>query len=256
MVNLSLDWAPAVAFTYLLIFARVGTMLMLMPALGEQTIPMRMRLSFALALTLVFYPLLQDVIPPMTERLDALLGLLMHELAVGFIIGGIVRITVMATQVAGAIIAFQVGLSGAMAADPTQQGMQAAVFGSFLSFLGVTLIFATDLHHMALAAVFESYEIFTPTTPLIAGDAMQLVLRTLASAFSVGVQMSAPFIVFGLVFNLGAGILARLMPQLQVYFILMPANILAGLILFALLLMMMMGWYLTSFENHLAMWRG
>jgi flagellar biosynthetic protein FliR len=68
--------------------------------------------------------------------------------------------------------------------------------------------------------------------------------------------MAAPFIVFGLVFNLGAGILARLMPALQVYFILMPANILAGLILFALLLMMMMGWYLSAFENHLAMWRG
>ncbi|RYE60880.1 MAG: flagellar type III secretion system protein FliR, partial [Hyphomicrobiales bacterium] len=64
------------------------------------------------------------------------------------------------------------------------------------------------------------------------------------------------FIVFGLVFNLGAGILSRLMPALQVYFILMPANILAGLILFALLLTMMMGWYLTAFENHLAMWRG
>jgi flagellar biosynthesis protein FliR len=52
------------------------------------------------------------------------------------------------------------------------------------------------------------------------------------------------------------GVLARLMPQLQVYFILMPANILAGLVLFALLLTMMMGWYLTAFENHLAMLRG
>ena len=98
--------------------------------------------------------------------------------------------------------------------------------------------------------------IATPTDPLMFEDAMQMAVRTVAGAFSVGVQMSAPFIVFGLVFNLGAGILARLMPQLQVYFILTPANIIVGLLLFAILLAMMMGWYLTSFESHLAMWRG
>lgn len=256
MLNVSLDWAPAAAFTYLILFARIGAMLMLLPALGEQTIPARLRLAFALVFTFVLFPLLSTIMPPMPADLAGMVGLLFHEVAVGLIIGGIVRITTMATQVAGAIVAFQTGLSGAMATDPTQQGMQSAVFASFLSFLGITLIFATDLHHMALAAIYDSYDVFLPTMPIMSEDAMQLALRTLSGAFSVGVQMSAPFIVFGLVFNLGAGILARLMPQLQVYFILMPANILAGLILFGLLLMMMMGWYLSAFENHLAMWRG
>lgn len=256
MFTLNLDWAPAAAFTYLILFCRIGTMLMLLPALGEDTIPMRLRLAFAVLFTSVLYPLLFDVIPAMPAALAGMVGVIFHEIAVGLIIGGIVRITVMATQVAGAIVAFQTGLSGAMAADPTQQGMQSAVFASFLSFLGITLIFATDLHHMALAAIYDSYAVFAPDMPIMSEDAMQLAIRTVAGAFSVGVQMSAPFIVFGLVFNLGAGILARLMPALQVYFILMPANILAGLILFALLLVMMMGWYLTAFENHLAMWRG
>jgi flagellar biosynthetic protein FliR len=255
-VTLSLDWLPATAFTYLLLFSRIGTMMMLMPALGEQTIPMRMRLSFALAFTVVVFPLLQDIMPSMPTDLSGLVGLIVHEIAIGLMIGAIIRITVMATQVAGAIIAFQTGLSGALAADPTQSGMQAAVFASFLSFLGITLIFATDLHHVALAAIYESYQVFSLAEPLMIEDAMQLAVRTVSGAFTVGVQMSAPFIVFGLVFNLGAGLLARLMPQLQVYFILMPANIIVGLLLFAILLVMMMGWYLTSFENHLAMWRG
>jgi flagellar biosynthesis protein FliR len=255
-VTLSLDWLPATAFAYIILFVRIGSMLMLLPALGEQTIPARMRLGFALAFTLVVFPLLSEIIPAMPPDLGGMVGLMFHELAVGLIIGGIVRITVMATQVAGAIIAFQVGLSGALASDPTQAGVQSAIFASFLSFLGVTLIFATDLHHMALAAVYDSYMVFSPTDPLMFEDAMQLAVRTVAGAFSVGVQMSAPFIVFGLVFNLGAGILARLMPQLQVYFILMPANIIVGLVLFAILIMMMMGWYLSAFEDHLAMWRG
>jgi flagellar biosynthetic protein FliR len=256
MLSLNLDWAPAAAFTYMILFARIAAMLMLLPALGEDTIPARLRLAFAVMLTLVLYPLLREVIPAMPIDLGGIVGLLFHELAVGLIIGAIIRLTTMATQIAGSIVAFQSGLSGAMASDPTQQGMQSAVFTSFLSFLAITLIFATDLHHMALAAIYDSYSVFSPTAPLMAEDAMQLALRTVAGAFSVGVQMASPFIVFGLVFNLGAGILARLMPALQVYFVLMPANILAGLTLFALLLMMMMGWYLSAFENHLAMWRG
>ncbi len=256
MFTLNLDWAPSAAFTYLILFARIGAMLMLMPALGEDTIPARIRLAFAVLFTTILYPLLTDVIPAMPDDIPGMVGILLHELAVGLIIGGIIRVTTMATQIAGAVVAFQIGLSGAMSADPTQQGMQSAVFTSFLSYLGITLIFATDLHHVALAAIYDSYSVFSPTMPVMSDDAMQLMLRTVAGAFSVGVQMSAPFIVFGLVFNLGAGILSRLMPALQVYFILMPANILGGLILFALLLMMMMGWYLTSFENHLAMWRG
>ena len=255
-MTVGLDWLPNTAFLYLLLFSRIGAILMLMPALGEDMIPMRMRLSFALAFTLVVYPLLSPNLPAMPADFMAIVGLIFHELAIGIMLGAIVRITVMATQVAGAIIAFQAGLSAAMAADPTQVGVQGAVFGSFLSFLGMVLIFATDLHHVALAATYDSYTIFPLDAPLMFDDAAQLAIRTVGETFSVGVQMAAPFIVFGLVFNLGAGILARLMPALQVFFLLMPANIILGLVLFAVLLAMMMGWSLSHFEAHLAMWRG
>jgi flagellar biosynthetic protein FliR len=255
-VTVGLDWLPNTAFLYLLLFTRIGAILMLMPALGEDMIPARMRLSFALAFTLVVYPLLSPNLPTMPEDVMAVVGLIFHELAVGLILGAIARLTVSATQVAGAIIAFQVGLSTAMAADPTQTGIQGAIFGSFLSFLGMVLIFATDLHHLALAATYDSYMVFPLDAPLMFDDAAQMAIQTVAKAFSIGIQMSAPFIVFGLVFNLGAGILARLMPALQVFFLLMPANIFAGLALFALLLTMMMGLYLSAFENHLTMWRG
>lgn len=88
------------------------------------------------------------------------------------------------------------------------------------------------------------------------GDAAQTAIQSASSAFVIGVQMSAPFIVLGLVFYLGMGILARMMPQLQIFFLAMPATIWVGLILFALLLVMMMGWYLTHFEGELAMLRG
>ena len=255
-MTVGLAWLPQTAFIYMLLFSRIGAILMLMPALGEQMIPARMRLSFALAFTLVLYPLLSSLMPVMPADPLAIIGLIFHELAIGLMLGAIARITVMATQVAGAVIAFQSGLSVAQTADPTQGGIQGAVFGSFLSFVGITLIFATDLHHVALAATYDSYMVFTIQSPVMFDDAAQLAISTVAHAFTIGIQMSAPFIVFGLVFNLGAGILARLMPQMQVFFVLMPANIIAGLVLFAMLLTMMMGWYLSAYEQHLAMWRG
>jgi len=253
---ISLNWLPEAAFLYLLIFARVGTMLMLIPALGEQIIPARMRLSFALAFSLVLYPILTPELPPLPADLLQMVLLLFHELAVGLILGALSRIVVMGTQVAGSVIAFQTGLSVAQAADPTNGGIQGAIIGSFLSFLGITLIFATDLHHVALAAIHDSYLIFSPTTPLMFDDAAQMAIQVVSGAFVIGVQMAAPFIVFGLVFYLGIGVLARLMPQLQVFFIAMPATISLGLILLALLLTMMMGWYLMHFESEMAMLRG
>jgi flagellar biosynthesis protein FliR len=225
----SLNWLPEAGFLYLLIFARVGTMLMLIPALGEQIIPARMRLGFALAFTLVLYPLLSSTLPGLPADILGVVVLLLHELAVGLILGALSRLIVMGTQIAGSIIAFQTGLSVAQSADPTNGGIQGAIVGSFLSFLGIALIFATDLHHVALSAIHDSYMIFSP---------------------------AAPFIVFGLVFYLGIGVLARLMPQLQVFFIAMPATITVGLILLALLLTMMMSWYLMHFENEMAVLRG
>jgi flagellar biosynthetic protein FliR len=251
-MTVSLNWLPAVAFSFLLIFARVGTLLMLIPALGEPTIPARLRLTFGLALTLVLYPLLAASLPKLPTDLGALGLLMLHEIAVGLILGGITRLIVMATDVAGAIIAFQTGLSVAQTANPNEPGVQGVVVGNFLSLLGITLIFATDLHHLALAAIVDSYKMITPTDPLMVSDALQMALKTLTEGFIVGVQMAAPFIVFGLVFNVGLGILARLMPALQVYFLSMPGNIMVGLLLFAFLLTMTMGWYLTHVQASLA----
>lgn len=255
-MTVNVNWLPETAYIFLLIFARVGTMLMLIPALGEAMIPARLRLSFALALSLVLYPMLSTEVPSIPADVFGIVTLLFHELIIGLILGGIARLVVMATQVAGSIIAYQAGLSFAQSADPTQGGVQGALIGGFLSFLGVALIFATDLHHVALAAIYDSYMIFTPTSPLMWGDALQMAIDAFSAAFVIGVQMSAPFIVFGLVFYLGLGILNRLMPQLQVFFIAMPASIAVGLLLFALLLAMMMGWYLMHFEGQLAILRG
>lgn len=256
-MNFSLNWLPETAYLYLMVFGRVGTMLMLMPAIGEGMIPARMRLTFALMFSLVLFPMVSNTLPRFSpDNLLPAVSVLFHELAVGFILGGIARLIVSAAQTAGSIIAYQTGLSSAVASDPSQNGIQGALVGSFLSLLGLTLIFATDMHYLILSAIYDSYTVFAPSAPLMFGDAAELAIETTASAFVIGVQMSAPFIVFGLVFYLGLGLLARLMPQVQVFFVAMPANIGIGLLLLAMLLTMMMSWYLNHIEQHFQMLRG
>lgn len=253
---MTVSWGPDIAYYFFLVFARLGTIMMLLPALGEQAIPSRLRLTFALAFAFILYPLVLPQLGPVPDTVAGLAAALGHELAVGFILGGLLRLILTATQVAGAVIAYQMGLSMAQTSDPTQPGVQGAIVGNFLALLGVTLIFATDMHHMLLAGVYESYAYFPPDAPLMLGDAADMAVRIVAQAFMVGVQMSAPLLVFGLVFYLGLGILGKLMPQIQVFFMAMPANIIIGLILFALLLTLMMGLYMTHLENHFSLFLG
>ena len=229
---------------------------MLLPALGESTIPMRLRLTFALAFSLILYPLILPNLGPVPVTLGGLMTALGHELAVGFILGGLTRLIITAAQVAGAVIAFQMGLSMAQTSDPTQPGVQGAIVGNFLAMLGVTLIFATDLHHVLLAGIYASYSYFPPDAPLMLGDAAEMATQMVAQSFLIGTQMSAPFLVFGLVFYLGLGILGRLMPQIQVFFMAMPANIIIGLVLFALLLGLTMTLYMTYLEDHFSQFLG
>ena len=113
--------------------------------------------------------------------------------------------------------------------------------------LGVTLLFATDSHHLLIAALDDSYKIFAPGETIATGDVASLATSAFAAAFKLGLQISAPFLVFGLVFNIGLGVLARLMPQMQVYFVGVPLSIFAGFLIFALVLTAMMGTFLEYF---------
>jgi flagellar biosynthetic protein FliR len=137
-------------------------------------------------------------------------------------------------------VAQQLGLGFVTAVDPTQN-QQGALVGNFLTVLGITLIFATDLHHLVIAALNDSYSIFRPGEMPLVGDVAQHITRVIATAFRIGVQLSAPFLVFGLLFNLGLGILSRLMPQMQVFFIGLPLSILLGFLLLILVMGAMMG---------------
>jgi flagellar biosynthesis protein FliR len=245
-MRVDISLLPALAATFMLVFARVGAMVMLLPGFGESNIPVRIKLGIALLLTLIILPLHRAAYQVDLTSMSSLGVLMVHEIVIGIVLGATARVTLAALAVAGSVIAQQLGLGFVTAVDPTQ-GQQGVLIGNFLSILGMTLLFATDTHHLVIAALNESYRIFAPGELMSSGDMAALATRAFATAFKIGMQLSAPFLVFGLVFNIGLGVLARLMPAMQVYFVGVPLSIMIGFLIFGLVLSAMMGTYLNYF---------
>ena len=216
-----------------LIFARIGAMVMLIPGVGEQAVPPRIRLAFAFLFALMLYPVLATGVPAIPGSVGALAGGVLKEVLVGLMLGATLRIFMATLATAGEIISIQTTLSFAQTANPAQ-AQPTASLTAFLSLLGVVLIMATDLHHMFLAAVVKSYTVFPVTRAIPVMDAGQLAIQTFARSFALGLQLAAPVVVFALILNIATGLVGRVMPQFQIFFVVAPLSVLLGLSIFAL----------------------
>jgi flagellar biosynthetic protein FliR len=246
-MHIDISLLPALAATFILAFARIGSMVMLLPGFGESNIPVRSKLSIALMLTLIILPLHRTAYQVDLTSLMPTLVLLVYEIVIGVVLGTAARVTLSALSVAGSVIAQQLGLGFVTSVDLTTQGQQGALIGNFLTLLALTLMFSTDMHHLVIAALDDSYKVFAPGETMPASDLAALATQAFAAAFRIGVQLASPFIVFGLVFNLGLGLLARMMPQMQVYFVGVPLSIVGGFLIFGAILATMMGVFLDYF---------
>jgi flagellar biosynthesis protein FliR len=253
MMTITLPALSGTVLVYLLVFARTGAMLMLLPPIGDVNVPARVRLMIALAISLALTPTVTASYPQTAPQSTAALSVLIaEEITSGVLVGAMARIIVSAISVAGFLIASQIGLSYAETLDPTSHGEQGAVVGNFLSMLAVVLVFAANLHHLAIGAVAGSYHLIPPGTTLPTADMAELAIRMVSGAFALGFQLAAPFLVFGFAVNAGFGVLARMMPQLQVFFVAMPASILIGFVIMTLLVGSMMTIYLNFYASQMA----
>ena len=216
-----------------LVFARLGAILMLLPGIGETYVPPRIRLSLALLITLVVWPIAAPVLPPLPASIGGMAGWVIREVATGLMIGAILRAFMTALATAGEVVSLQTTLSFAQSTNP-MQAQPGSTISAFLTLLGITLLFATNTHHLFLAGLAGSYELIAPVRPLITADFVELAVRTLADSFMLGIQLAAPVIVFAIIFNLASGLVGRVMPQFQVFFATAPLSILLGLSIFTL----------------------
>lgn len=235
-------------YLFLAVFARIGSALMVLPGFGELTIPSRVRLALALTLSFILFPLVVDLIPPMPPNPIGLAFFMGGEVLIGIVIGALARILVSSLQVAGTIIAFNSGLGSAQLFDATV-GQQSAITGAFLATIGVTLLFVTNLHHLLLFALVDSYQLFVPGGAFPVGDVSDLAAQFVTQSFRLGLQIAMPVTVVGVLIYVSMGLMARLMPQIQVFFIALPLQMLVAFTILALTVGASMLLFLDQFET-------
>lgn len=242
-------------FAFLLVFTRIGAIFMVSPGFGEGFISPRVRLSLAIAVSFLVTRFVVDQLPPEPANFLALFVLLSGEIVVGLIIGGALRLAVSALHVGGTIIAQQSGLAAAQFFDPSQMA-QGAVTSSFLTLMGLTMIFVTDLHHLMLQGTYASYQLFPVGAIPDFGDVAMLMTDFVAGSFKLGFQISAPFLVYGLTFYIGIGLINRLMPQVQIFFVAMPLQIALAFAVLAITSGASIMWFIAYYEATLIQFLG
>lgn len=225
----SLQYAlPAEAFAILLVLCRVSAALLMLPGYGDGGTPVRIRLMAALGMALCVAPGLPGMPAPEPW---SMLAAIAAESIVGFILGLLARLMMAAVQVAGAVIGQCIGVSNVFTVGIGPDS--SATLGAAIQTGCVAALFATGLHLKALQAIAESYARFPPGT-LPAFDATsRLVTQTVADSFRLALQLSLPFLLLSVLFNIALAGINRALPLVPVFMIGAPALLLAGLHLMA-----------------------
>ena len=227
-------FSPAIVLDVSLVFARIGSLAMLFPLIGERFVPMRIRLVLALFLALLLTPGLKPLFSSVLSTPDRLIPIFLGEVLIGLIIGLIMRMIMAICDLASQFITQSLGLSLGEVLNPNM-GFATPVLGTFLTLLMLVSFFAIDGHHAVISAMSESYRALPPAQPIELGDFSQLALATLTHAFDVALKIAAPFIFFGILINLGLGLISKLMPMVPITFLAIPVSVLVGLFILFLL---------------------
>lgn len=241
-------------FAFLLTFVRTGTAIMIMPGIGNAYVPGTVRLHFALAFAFVLFPFLQAKIPVPLPNTFTLFAMILMEFVIGLFLGTVTRILLSALDVAGMVISTQSSLANAQIFNPAFAG-QGSVIGGFITLAGTLLIFDTDLYQLIFSAMIRSYEIFPLGKIPDMASMSTLLIQGVAHSFMIGIQISAPFLVVVLVLYIGMGVMAKLMPQVQVFMIAVPVQIWIALVLLALsastMMLYWLDWYAAEMGQFL-----
>lgn len=239
-----LDLTQASLAAFILVFARIGGVMALLPGFGEQMIPARVRLGLTLAFALVVWPLtLPDLRSPAPDT--PFLQMLVIEAGIGLLLGIGIRLMVMALQFAGSIASQSASVAQIFGAGVTPDPMPAV--GNLLMLAGITLAVVSGLHVKAALALAGSYEILPMGLAMAAGDVASWGTAHVTRAFALGFSLAAPFVIAAFAYNLALGAINRAMPQLMVAFVGAPAIVAAGM----LILMLAAPMILTSWNGRL-----
>jgi len=214
-------------FHFMLIFARIGSAFSVLPGISSAYLLMQARLGFVLAVSLIMLPSLGPYLPHYEGSItfSVIVSYMAIEILIGVLIGIAANIYMQSIHFVGQVLSMQSGLGSAAFFDPTQQE-QVAIFSNFLMIATIALIFASDTHYLFLSGVADSYVKFPPGELPDSGDMSSFIVKCVNDSFILAFKLASPFLVVSLAILTGSGLLSRLMPNLQVFFVITPAQIL------------------------------
>jgi len=240
----------AYATGVILILCRIGTTLMLSPGFGTSRVPARVRLYLAIALALAAAPSVLDGSKIELARGGLLLGFVVAECIVGAVVGLVCRIYIAALEFMMSAVANYVGLNGLAAGIDTEE--PAPALATLVTLTATLLILILDFHHVLIRTVLDSYGRIPLGVMVEPEFGLRLLGQTLNVAFMISLQVTGPFIVYGILVNVLFGILGKLIPQVPSYFVSLPFLLMGGLFFLYLMVPEMLKIYFDAFSTTLS----
>lgn len=221
--NLSV-WTPAFA----LVLARVGAAMALLPGVGEAVAPAVVRVGLALSITILLLPDILPIMPPVPAAGLSMGLMVAGEVVTGLWFGWVARMIVLALPVCAQFIGYQIGLSSVLQPD-SELGPQSAALGKLFEMATPVLLLVSGLYKLPLIALHGLFQLIPPGHMLPVADGTELVVRAVSTGFNLALQLASPFVVIGIAWHVAMGLVARIASRMQIYFMSMPGQILAGL---------------------------
>ncbi len=230
---------------FFLVVLRIGAIVMTMPVFRSQSIPILFKLGLAFAISMALFSILElEPVPVFDHLLPFAIGVI-GELMIGISIGLSIRLIFAGIQIAGQLAGYQMGLAIANVMDPSTS-QQLPILSQFNQLFAMLLLLVTNAHHIFLRALAESYRLVPPFGFHFSNSLMQQIVDLGGKMFVIAVQVGAPIIAALLLISVAFGLIARTVPQMNVFIVAMPLKIGVGLLFLGFSLP-----YLSTYLNSL-----
>ena len=216
----------------MLIFLRVGALMILIPVLGHKLVPQTVKAGLILLITILLYPIVSQHVEPIRPE-PLTLGLLaVQEMLFAGVLALLANLIFATVQFAGQVMSFQVGMAIANVFDPTTS-TQGAILAQFASILAMLLWLGAGVHHVFLLALADSFTLLPIGQPW-SFQGWDLLNDATAQMFELAIRLMAPVLLLLFFVNVALGLLARAVPQIQVFFVSFPVTLGVGLLTLAI----------------------
>lgn len=226
---LSLSFPIEQAFRFFLILVRVASLLFVIPFFESRNVPVLIKAGLAVSVAWLLMPLVHGPVPALNASPLAFALGIVSEIAIGLLIGLMIQLIFVGIQLAGQTAGFQMGFAIANVVDPASS-MQIPVLSQFLNLFTLMIFLGLNIHYYFIKALVDGFQLIPFWGARFDGNVFQLLSQMVANSFIIAVKIGAPVMVALLLTSVALGIVARTVPQMQIFIVAMPVKIILGLL--------------------------